>query len=202
MIDGIIILLLFLVLLLLWGLYGRFAQGPESVRRLAREEIAKTKSEEPPEAGRLLDGIKLFHEQLGERLHGEIKASEARAKVAERAAADTATALDAAITLVRELRAMLDEPRAEAPVTSPPPHAESPPHPEPPEDSDTRETINMPGPKPPLAENEEEPEELTQVATRPIAGTPAAPNGLRLTPRAAIPPPPSPAAPSAGGRKR
>lgn len=65
------------------------------------------------------------------------------------------------------------------------------------QEDDQRATVEMPRPAaartpPALDVDEGEPEEeLTQVASRPIAGTPSAPNGLRLPSRAAIPPPPA-----------
>lgn len=64
------------------------------------------------------------------------------------------------------------------------------------EPDEERKTVEMTRPPascaPPVisADEDDPPEELTQVATRPVAGTPGAANGLRL-PRAAIPPPPA-----------
>ena len=208
MTDGIIILLLALVLLFVLGLHGKFAQGPESVRKLAQEEIEKAEAqgeiarralreEIAGEASTILDGIKLLHEQTGEQLRSEIRASEARARAAEKATADVTTALDAATRLVRELRDVLDERRAGEPLKVPPPE------PAPPE-SDARATVEMANPKaPPEAMDDEPEEELTQVAKRPLAGTRAAANGLRIAAaRAAIPPPAGAAPASDGGPRR
>ena len=61
-------------------------------------------------------------------------------------------------------------------------------------DDEQRKTVEIPRPPaslaPPVLDDDENAEELTQVAARPVAGTPGAANGLRL-PRAAILPPPA-----------
>ncbi len=66
-------------------------------------------------------------------------------------------------------------------------------------DDEQRKTVEMarpptsgaPAAVPAVDDDEPEEEELTQVAARPVAGTPSASNGLRLPSRALIPPPPA-----------
>jgi hypothetical protein len=107
--------------------------------------------------------------------------AEKRARIAERRLSDAGVALDAAMALVRELRAVLDQARAAALVAPAEP------------DPDTRATVEMPwraappapgeardgempwraAPPPPgESRDSDEPEELTTVATRPVAIAP------------------------------
>jgi hypothetical protein len=66
-------------------------------------------------------------------------------------------------------------------------------------EDEQRKTVEMgrpptscaPAAAPAADDDEPEEEELTQVAARPVAGTPSASNGLRLPSRALIPPPPA-----------
>jgi hypothetical protein len=185
-------------LLVTMSLHRRVVRLPSRLWSLARDEIEKGRAHDDARAEealreavaeraeRLLSGLREHHEKSAADLRVQLGAAEARARAAERASADITTALETATTLVRELRAMLDEraraaSRARAPVGAKVSMAEAA------DDDDERATIDIGLPR--LDDGDDEPEELTQVAQRPVAGTSGAPNGLRL--RQAIPPPPS-----------
>jgi hypothetical protein len=59
-------------------------------------------------AGQAVIAIQTYQEQIAHSLRAQIAEAETRTRIAERRAADTATALEAASTLVRELRAALE----------------------------------------------------------------------------------------------
>ncbi len=98
------------------ALQRRLSALPHAVLALVRKERAH-------DGGRLLDvmkeavaarsgqaviAIQTCQEQIAQSLRAQIAEAETRARIAERRALDTATALEAATTLVRELRATLD----------------------------------------------------------------------------------------------
>jgi hypothetical protein len=90
---------------------------------LPRALLAVVRKERAEDASKLLDAMKeavaarsaqaviaiqTYHEQMAQSFRAQVAEAETRARVAERRALDTATALEAATTLVRELRATLD----------------------------------------------------------------------------------------------
>jgi hypothetical protein len=108
--------------------------------------------------------LRVYEEELAARSRLSLADAEKRARIAERRLSDAGAALDAATALVRELRAVLDQARAAAPPAPAEP------------DPDTRATVEMPWraapPAPGESRDSEEPEELTTVATRPVAIAP------------------------------
>jgi hypothetical protein len=154
------ILAAFAFLTVLVGLlHYRMGRLPASLRALARKDALQEggqlvdvmKEAVASRAGQALIAIQTYQEQLAQLARAQIAQAEVRAQLAERRASDTATALDAATALVRELRAMLDaaaEARAAPPASTPSKLRAAPPAPpslageEPPE----RQTIKAPAP--------------------------------------------------------
>ena len=185
---------------LLSGLYWLFASMPDRVFRIARNELARAYADDEAAAEQalreaadrriapLIQGLKQAHEQATADLRRQLADAELRARLAERHAADTSTALEAAATLTRELRAAID---ALAKV-----HARAA---EATEDvEEGRKTVEM---KPSsLAEADDagwdDPEEHTKVFAPKPAAIAALHASRRPTgaPRTAIPPPPITAA--------
>jgi hypothetical protein len=122
--------------------------------------------------------LRVYDEELAASARRQVAEAEKLARVAERRLAEVSPMMETAAQLVRELRAALDALR---PASAP--GGGAPPEPDP----DARATVEMPRlpatGAPPPEDAEEDPEELTTVAARPV-DTLAARNGLRLTPRA------------------
>jgi hypothetical protein len=171
---------------------------PARVWSIAKQERAKDDSHalavlQEAAAGKVIAitaALRLYEEELAATSRAQIADAEKRARIAERRQSEAGAPMEAATQLVRELRTALDELRAARPA---PPH-EAPPAA--PAEPDQRPTVEMPKPPascaPPANDaeaEEDEKEELTTVAARPPAGTSAASNGLRLTPRHTIRPP-------------
>jgi hypothetical protein len=103
--------------LALWGaLYRRLDGLPERIFALARRQRAADQARAltvlqemaAARVGPLVQGLRVYHEQLDADLRGRIAAAELRARVTERSSSEAGVALSAASTLVRELRALLD----------------------------------------------------------------------------------------------
>jgi hypothetical protein len=170
---------------------------PARVWSVAKQERARDDSQalavlQEAAAGKVIAitaALRLYEEELAATSRAQVADAEKRARIAERRQSEAGAPMGAATLLVRELRTALDALRAARPA----PAAEAVPgaFPEP----DQRPTVEMPRPSascaPPAndAAEEEEHEELTTVAARPPAGTSAASNGLRLTPRLTLRPP-------------
>ena len=127
-------------------------------------------------AGQAVIAIQTYQEQMATSLRAQIAEAETRARVGERRAADTATALEAASTLVRELRAAIDAAarlcralEARRPSRPPLPTTRPPSAPAP-DDEIERQTTEMPSP-PALPRAGDEAgfgdDEQTRVADRP-----------------------------------
>ncbi len=112
MLTGFLCAALALALLLLGALYRRVQQIPARVRVLVSEERAQalTALEEATaqRVGTITLALRHHQQDLEARLRAEIAASDARARLAERRAQDTATGLEAATGLVRELRTLIE----------------------------------------------------------------------------------------------
>jgi hypothetical protein len=119
---------LVVALALLVVINGRLADLPLAVWSLAKKE----RVEEAPKAldamkeavalkaGSAVISIRRYEEDLAAGYRAQVADAEVRARVTERRAADTVTALQAATTLVREVRALRDAATpAAAPMLSP-----------------------------------------------------------------------------------
>ena len=107
-------------LLLLCGLYWKLAGMPSRLWGIARNELARARHEDDVEAhkalqetadakvGALIAGLRQYQQQIAADYRKQIADAELRARVAERNAVDTSTALETATALVREVRATLD----------------------------------------------------------------------------------------------
>jgi hypothetical protein len=107
---------LVLVLALLVGLHFRVTGLPMALAALARKERAQDggslldamKEAVATRSGQAVIAVQTLQEQLAQSLRIQIAEAETRARMAERRAADTTTALEAASTVLRELRATLE----------------------------------------------------------------------------------------------
>ncbi len=148
-----------LAIVLLLALHLRLSGLPGTLLAVARKDRVQ-------DGGRLLDAMKeavaarsgqaviavtTLQDQLAQSLRAQLAEAEMRARVAERRAADTVTALEAASTLVRELRESLESVSEVArslhaiqqrPAPVPPP---SSPRPAPPSSVKKREAARSPG---------------------------------------------------------
>lgn len=107
-------------LLLLCGLYWKIADLPGRLWGVARNELGKARASDDAETqralqeaadarvGALVAGVRQYQQQIAADFRRQVADAELRARVAERNAADTTTALETATALVREVRATLD----------------------------------------------------------------------------------------------
>jgi hypothetical protein len=104
-----------LALALLIAIHRRLSGLPLAVWALARREreanatkaLDAMKEEVAARAGLAVVAIRRYEEQIGATFRAQVAEAETRARMAERRAADAATALEAAAVLVRELRLVL-----------------------------------------------------------------------------------------------
>lgn len=179
---------LVLALLLLCAILRRLSYLPAALRAHARKEREEAEARalgamQEAVAGRVgtaVTAIRQYQEQIAAGLRVQVAGAEARARASERRAADVSTALEAASTLVRELRGVLDRAVGTGGAVE---RSGG----KPPDGDGERETIDMGGRATPLlpaaqagGDGDEPEEEPTQVATRPRGGT----NGAR----ACVPP--------------
>jgi hypothetical protein len=164
-----------LALVLLVALHYRLGDLPFHVWSLARKEretdvpkaLDLMKEAVAAKAGVAVLSIQRHEEGLAAGYRAQVAEVEMRARVGERRAADTATALAAATTLVRELRQVLDR-LPQGPVPEAVDAARKPGRPEP--ASRERLSPRMGLPLASAARDDEErlsEEELTKVADRP-----------------------------------
>jgi hypothetical protein len=194
---ALLVLGLVLTPALLVVLYRRLGDLPRSVWAVAQRERARNEPRTldamaeavAVQSGQAIIVIQAYQEQIAESLRAQIADAETRARVAERRAADAATALSAAADLVRELHRSLEaariltrelrELRAAPPKERPASPAASPVVADANPDDGERKTTEVPGPPPSCADgNAEEPgfdeDESTMIASRP-ATLPSAP---------------------------
>jgi hypothetical protein len=167
----------------LWGLAQNARDELDRARAADDARAQKALAEAvSARAGVLLAGVRQYQEQMAAGFRKQIADAELRARVADRNAVDTATALETATSLVRGLRTTLDG-LGELPAlvrearearrrrrggTLPPPEDAAPPEPD-----DNRKTIEIPAPAPikgaPIASETvddagwDDPEERTRV---------------------------------------
>jgi hypothetical protein len=181
-----------LVVALLIALHRAVHRLPLAIWSIARRERSQDdgrsldamKEAVAARAGQALIAVQTYQDQLANSLRAQLAEAETRARIAERRASDTVTALEAASTLVRDLRAAIDAaaglarelrtglPRPALPATlpsstpPPAPHVEA-------EDPD-RKTTEMPSPPAPQSVNDNDDggfgdDEETRVANRPAS---------------------------------
>jgi hypothetical protein len=182
---------------------------PGALRRIAARErddaAGAMKEAVAKRAGEALVAIRGHEQQLDQSLRLQLADAEARARVAERRAADTATALEAASTLVRDLRAALDSAAgltlalaAQGSARPPgPPRPTSQPSEAPPaaDEPTARDTLEMGAPPaPPVASANEDEDSVDDGANTTVGDRSAA---LKLVQRGRLIP-----APGAGAKPR
>jgi hypothetical protein len=159
-----------LALVLLLSLHRRLSALPWRVWSLARREreaeapkaLDAMKEAVAAKAGASMIAIRQYEEGIAASFRAQIAEAEMRARIGERRAEEAHAALQAALSLVRELRAALDGARGPLVPRLLPPPVPPPPEPEGPE----RESKEMPLPR--VTDGEDEPDdEHTRVAERP-----------------------------------
>jgi len=86
-----------------WKLAQAERTATEARALTALQEVAATK------VGSLVLGLRAYHDQFETHLRAQVAEAEVRARVAERRSLDAGTALDAASTLVAELRGLVED---------------------------------------------------------------------------------------------
>jgi hypothetical protein len=168
-----------LALVLLVALHYRLGDLPFHVWSLARREreadapkaLDLMKEAVAAKAGVAVLSIQRHEEGLAAGYRAQVAEVEMRARVGERRAADTATALAAATTLVRELRQVLDRlPQGTMPEAVD--TARKPGAPEPASRERLSPRMGLPlASEPPDEDERPSEEELTKVADRPRSGS-------------------------------
>jgi hypothetical protein len=104
--------------LVLWGaLHYRFRGLPLAVWKVAQRDRAGDEqraldvlqSAAASRIGGLIIGIRTYHEQLAGLVRAQLAEAEVRARVSERRSSEAGVALDAASTLVRDLRTLAED---------------------------------------------------------------------------------------------
>ncbi|MEO7327156.1 MAG: hypothetical protein ABI193_01170 [Minicystis sp.] len=115
--TNIVALLATILLLVLAFLSFRIDKIPARLFTLVKQERAREDSRAQAtlleaaalKVGPLVSGIRTYHEQIAASLRAQLAEAETRARIAERRALDASTYLDAASTLIVDLRALRDE---------------------------------------------------------------------------------------------
>lgn len=204
-------LALALALALLVALHLRVSGLPHALLALARKERAQDggtlldamKEAVAARSGQAVIAVQTYQEQMAQSLRAQVAEAETRARVAERRAADTATALEAASALLRELRAALDVAsnhtrelrahRSRPGPTLPPASPAPPPVTLPDADEAERTTVEMPPPAPSAPSLAEPPPDAPASGCQPrteasgrAGASPPPPGPVRLVPLASV----------------
>jgi hypothetical protein len=179
-----------------------WAIAKQDRERDERRDLDALQEATAAKVGAITRALREYEEQIAADFRAQVAAAETRARtaetrarIAEREASDATSVLTIASELLRDVRAahqglgelpaLVAELRAKATAPAAPAAPEG--------DEETRKTVEM---RPPAsctpapaaaAEGDEPEEEMTQVAPRPAA-LPASSSGLRISPRAAVPP--------------